>query len=255
MTIHRSLFHNVSDALDRMMNGPLAEAQHGRAYLPDVHHDVFVAVCEFAYTGDIKDSLYYEKSKSKHEEPKSAAARSITLDETPSCLDALFFYNFTNPYTDILRPLKVSEGSVSEASIEFLAKLAILAQRYLMPGLVQMSLNYLRGFLLTYRFETTKPTFLIHLMELAHNNGGETVGNASQSLKQKIHQYTACQWSMVKQSDEFMGFLGANPDISIELMQIFTGANFPNAEEGLRICGESEARYIWIQFVGSKFMN
>ena len=179
------------------------------------------------------------------------AARSITLDETPTYPAASVFYKFTDPYSDIMRPLKFSGGSVSEASIDFLAKLAILAQRYLMPGLVRLSLDYLRGFLLLYRLEPANTTFLIHLIELAHSNGGETVGDASQSLKQKILQYTTCQWPIVKQNDEFTDFLGANPDIAMELMQVRGDTSFANAEVKARTFSESNAGYLWSRYIAS----
>ncbi|KFY94697.1 hypothetical protein V498_03766 [Pseudogymnoascus sp. VKM F-4517 (FW-2822)] len=64
VTVHAAAIAKQSQALDRLINGPMEEAQTGIARFEDVHEDTFVRVCQFAYTGDYETPVFIQRPKS-----------------------------------------------------------------------------------------------------------------------------------------------------------------------------------------------
>ena len=243
VTVHRSLFRDVSDPLYKMMNGPMTESQAGTAYLPDVDHELFVAVCEFAYTGSIQETLRREKAKDTHD-PNSTKGENLLRENllrenlglyTKGCL-----HNFLSPHTDF-----PSADVICPSMLEFLVNLALLSQRYLLPKLVEISINYIRGALVKYKLDPEEPHFLMHIIEHVHDNGGaKAMGDESASLEARLMQYTACQWGLLKNSAKFEEFLKANPEICMQLVRTFGEVEFPNGDSSKRKGLSSKVRKV-----------
>ncbi|KFY95100.1 hypothetical protein V500_02951 [Pseudogymnoascus sp. VKM F-4518 (FW-2643)] len=64
VTVHAAAIAKQSQALDRLINGPMEEAQTRIARLEDVHEDTFVRVCQFAYTGDYETPVFIQRPES-----------------------------------------------------------------------------------------------------------------------------------------------------------------------------------------------
>ncbi|OBT70605.1 hypothetical protein VF21_10358, partial [Pseudogymnoascus sp. 05NY08] len=64
ITVHAGAIAKQSQALDRLINGPMEEGQTGIARLEDVREDTFVRVCQFAYTGDYETPVFIQRPES-----------------------------------------------------------------------------------------------------------------------------------------------------------------------------------------------
>jgi hypothetical protein len=52
VTVDAGVMSALSEPFNRLINGPMAEAQDGSAKLPDVENHVFLGLVDFAYRGD-----------------------------------------------------------------------------------------------------------------------------------------------------------------------------------------------------------
>ncbi|KAF2476764.1 uncharacterized protein BDR25DRAFT_375890 [Lindgomyces ingoldianus] len=52
IVVHTGVIANISEPLNRLISGPMKEAQDQRAELPDIEKDDFLRLCEFAYKGN-----------------------------------------------------------------------------------------------------------------------------------------------------------------------------------------------------------
>lgn len=90
--IHAGLVSHLSHPLDRMINGPMAEAQKGYAVLEDVEKGTFERFMEWAYKGYYKAADFAIEAISPPPVPRKKKKRESTTvigEEVPSVATAL----------------------------------------------------------------------------------------------------------------------------------------------------------------------
>ncbi|KAL1970388.1 hypothetical protein VTN77DRAFT_5548 [Rasamsonia byssochlamydoides] len=211
ITVHRGLASQLSEPLDNLMkNGHMMESTTGTAVLDDVEVDVFVAFCEFAYTGSYSAPAVVAQETESAPEPsgnghphnddtgdtnnhvheaETMAENSLpVVSPQPEPVQQI-----PNEVWDTLEFVEPSPPPPDRpAALTFHAKVYNFATRYLIKSLRNLCLSYLYREMCQFPVagENLRDVFDLVQYTYAHTNMDEPWGSQLRGL---VAHYVACK--------------------------------------------------------------
>ncbi|KAL1611803.1 hypothetical protein SLS60_000023 [Paraconiothyrium brasiliense] len=211
IVVHGGVIARLSDPLDRLVNGHMAEAQDKVARFPDLEVEDFHRICEFAYRGT------YTRPKPKqfsNDEVDAATQRTCLAEPILSFNErAIFTFNervepqefvvlddFTSPITSFYRsqlgwPIVPSDNGTWRENFALVllghARLYAFAEQYLAPALKNKAFEGIRDTLLGHTLFVSGLEAVIRLARFAYDNDyiPDREGKIVDPMRQVVMEY------------------------------------------------------------------
>ncbi|KAG6034626.1 hypothetical protein E4U41_006472 [Claviceps citrina] len=186
--LHTALLSNQSEALDRMINGPFAEARQGYAVLEDDDVGTVTAFAKFLYTGDYDLPAPGTASASTSTGRAPAAHKSKTPNDDaeewcpPSNAhwysftdDVAYAYRGSGPPTDV--PTLNKEGLHTDYADFFIAhaKIFVFADCYGADDLADLAMHKLHRALCGFRLSRARLQDVVALVRFCYGRGPDAL--------------------------------------------------------------------------------
>ncbi|KFZ23587.1 hypothetical protein V502_01936 [Pseudogymnoascus sp. VKM F-4520 (FW-2644)] len=241
VTVHAAAIAKQSQALDRLINGPMEEARTRIARLEDVHEDTFVRVCQFAYTGGYETPVFIQRpeSSSTWSPPNVDANEPGELAEEPESeqgepapkLDDLSFgatrqkkhkkisksrflrdlfdkkdFDVVTPRLGALYRCEVRQNASAEEDYTsvFLghARLYVFVDKWGIEALKTLSLHKLHKTLRTFTLYSARLSDVVELIRYTYAHTPD-LAHDMDDLRSLVMEYLTCEVTYLSQSPEF----------------------------------------------------
>lgn len=255
VSVHSAVMASLSAPFDRLINGPMIEAQERRAEIPDIELEIFLLLVEFAYTLSYttkpcpNDSL--ESRKDDLEDAEEAEESLLDeLDIVELCLlkeealtnatlkeqwrerkympwDREFWENFPRSGDYISH----SSKSTHEAYYLMHAKLYSLGERYMIPHLKLVAVQKLHTVLCDCddmcclsqngQHEPISAAMSLILYAYSNNNTPDRGADGRHDLlRQEVLEFAVISMADLQNHSSFTGLVASNQELAADIIRL-----------------------------------
>lgn len=248
VTVHTTLFRNLSEPLHAMMNnGCMTESNSRTAVLEDVDVETFAACCEHAYMGiynipvektDVPSNVAVDgfesptitrSDKKRGRKNREVVVAEMCPEDPVALLEQPRFEQLWNGFKNLslVRPEAPSEQTSFQGSFHliFHAKIYVFATKYLIDSLRQECLHHLHHELC--QFPLSQPTIgcILDLLEFAYTKTGRQEPGGPGKLRRLVTHYAACKAGTLARDGRLLTLLDQNAEIGSDLVHRLVSSN------------------------------
>ena len=252
VTVQSNLFEGVSEPLHALMNnGSMVGSRSRRARLDDVDLETFMGLCEYAYTRDYLSCLSQTEAQGEHLRHSGLLGHEhrFYLESAVLCHTASTLFSGSlakearrgrSPRPDLgtrngalwqefqllvlhPNPDKLA-GPHSAATLRCNAKLWVLAERYLVESLKQLTLARLHRNLCLLKLNEANIDLVVDLLQYVYANTSAVEWKHG-SIRDVISHYAASEVDVLAKNARFREVMCENGEIGADLVSKLAGNN------------------------------